>query len=369
MARVLIVDDQAEIRTLLRRQLEANGHVTVAAANVAEARARLADDWFELVLCDINMPGESGIDFVRFALVEEPDLACVMVSGNDDLVLAERTLELGAFGYVVKPFRTSELSIAVANALRRRRLEIENREHREQLEQIVLERTTALRQAVARLEGKEQELQLSREETIHRLARAAEFRDQETGRHVERVSRYSALIAKRLGLEDERVELLRLAAPLHDIGKIAIPDRILLKPSSLTADERRVMETHAETGYHMLADSGQELLELAAVVALTHHERIDGEGYPRKLQGAAIPLPGRIVAVADVFDALTSDRVYRPALEIDETVRVLRAGRGTQFDETVLDVFLDSLPAALAIKEEWADDRVALPTVLRESLG
>jgi putative two-component system response regulator len=363
VARVLIIDDEQEIRELLRRQLEADGHVTVTAGDVAAARTRLQDDWFELVLCDVNMPGESGLEFVRHALGEEPDLAIVMVSGNDDPVLAERALELGAFGYVVKPFRTSELAIAVANALRRRRLEIENREHRERLEQIVLDRTAALRQAVSRLEGKEQELQRSREETIHRLARAAEFRDLETGRHVERVSRYCALIAARLGLEEERVELLRLAAPLHDIGKIAIPDRILLKPGSLTADERSVMETHAETGYHMLADSGQELLELAAVMAWTHHERIDGEGYPRRLAGDDIPLVGRILAVADVFDALTSDRVYRPALPVEETVRVLRAGRGSQFDENVLDVFLDSLPAALAIKEEWADDMTDLRQV------
>jgi putative two-component system response regulator len=356
MARVLIVDDEQEIRGLLRRQLEADGHVAVTAGDVAAARARLKDDWFELVLCDINMPGASGLEFVQHALAAEPDLAVVMVSGNDDAVLAERALELGAFGYVVKPFRTSELAIAVTNALRRRRLEIENREHRERLEQIVLERTSALRQAVTRLESKEEELQRSREETIHRLARAAEFRDLETGRHIERVSRYCALVASRLGLEDERVELLRLAAPLHDIGKIAIPDRILLKPGALTPEERRVIETHAEIGYHMLADSGQELLELAATIAWTHHERIDGAGYPRRLSGEEIPLVGRIVAVADVFDALTSDRVYRPALAVDETVRVLRSERGAQFDEAVLDVFLDSLPAALAIKEEWADE-------------
>jgi putative two-component system response regulator len=360
MARVLIIDDEPEIRQLLRRQLEADGHATVTAGNVAAARARLTDDWFELVLCDINMPGESGLDFIQHTLGKEPDLAVVMVSGNDDPVLAERALELGAFGYVVKPFRTSELAIAVANALRRRRLEIENRGHRERLEQIVLDRTAALRQAVTRLEGHELELQRSREETIKRLARAAEFRDEETGAHIERVSRYCALIAARLGLEEERVELLRLAAPLHDIGKIAIPDRILLKPGSLTAEERAVIERHADMGYRLLADSGQDLLELAAVVARTHHERIDGNGYPRRLAGDDIPLVGRIVAVADVFDALTSDRVYRPALPVDETVRVLRAARGTQFDEAVLDVFLDSLPAALAIKEEWADDASAL---------
>jgi putative two-component system response regulator len=355
MARILIVDDEEQVRSVLRRTLKADRHVTASASGVAAARARLREDGFDLVLCDVNMPGESGVEFLEFALGQDPDLAVVMVTGVDDPALAERTLELGAYGYVVKPFRASELSIAVANALRRRRLEIENRAHRERLEQIVLDRTAALRQAVTRLEGKEQELQRSHEETIHRLARAAEFRDQETGRHVERVSRYCSMLASRLGLEKERCELLRLASPLHDIGKIAIPDRILLKPGRLTADERRLMETHAEVGYNLLAGSGQDVLEFAALVAWTHHERYDGSGYPRGLAGDDIPLVGRIVAVADVFDALTSDRVYRPALPGEETLHVLREGRGTHFDPAVLDVFLESLPAALAIKEEFRD--------------
>jgi putative two-component system response regulator len=355
VARILVIDDEAQVRDLLRRILEGDRHIIATASNVAAARAQLREDGFELVLCDVNMPGESGVDFLAFALEEDPDLAVVMVTGADDPALAEQTLELGAYGYVVKPFRSSELSIAVANALRRRRLEIENRAHREQLEQILLDRTAALRQAVTRLEVKEQELQRSHEETIHRLARAAEFRDLETGRHVERVSRYCSLLAGRLGLADERCELLRLASPLHDIGKIAIPDRILLKPARLTDHERQTMQTHAEVGYNLLAGSEQEVLEFAALIARTHHERYDGTGYPRGLAGDEIPLAGRIVAVADVFDALTSDRVYRPALSIEETVRVLRDGRGTHFDPAVLDTFLESLPAALAIKEEYPD--------------
>jgi len=355
MARILIVDDEAQVRKLLQRVLEGDGHVTASAGEVASALSRLREDGFELVLCDVNMPGESGLDFVGQASAVDPDVAIVMVSAADDPALAERALDLGAYGYVVKPFRTSELSIAVANALRRRRLEIENRSHREQLEQVVLERTTALRQAVTRLEGKEQELRRSHEETIHRLARAAEYRDKETGQHVERVSRYCSLLADRLDLDDERSELLRLAAPLHDIGKIAIPDRILLKPSHLTSDERGLMETHAEIGHRMLAGSGQQLLELAALIAWTHHEHYDGRGYPRGVSGDEIPLVGRIVAVADVFDALTSDRIYRPALPTEETLRVMREGRGAHFDPAVLDALFDSLPAALAIREEWPD--------------
>jgi putative two-component system response regulator len=356
MARILIVDDDPEITKAVARILERDGHVTAAAANVRAARDAVERGPFELVLCDLNMPGESGMDLVRDVVAHEDDIAVVMVTGMDDPALADAALELGAYGYVVKPFRATELTIAVANALRRRRLEIENRAHREHLEHIVLERTRALREAVSGLERTERELRRSREETIHRLARAAEFRSEETGRHIERVGRYCALLAERLGLPRDRCELLRLASPLHDIGKIAIPDRLLLKPGALTDQERRQMERHAELGHQMLAGSGHELLELGALVALTHHERPDGRGYPQGLAGDRIPLEGRITAVADVFDALMSDRVYRPALTLESTLRLLREGRGTQFDSHVLDAFLDSLPAVVAVRESYLDE-------------
>ena len=369
MARVLIVDDEQEIRVLLSRLLERDGHTTTTAPDVPTARAILDDSWFELVLCDFNMPGESGMELLRDALAHDRDLAVVMVSGMDDPALAEAALELGAYGYVVKPFRTSELTIAVANALRRRRLEIENRAHRERLEQLVEQRTGALRKAVAGLERTKDQLRRSREETIYRLARAAEFRNDETGRHIERVSRYCWLLAQRLGMPPARSELLRLASPLHDIGKIAIPDSLLLKPGAFTPEERRQMEAHAELGHGILADSGHELLELAALVALTHHEHYDGAGYPRGLAGEEIPLEGRITAVADVFDALTSHRVYRPALSLEETLRILREGRGRHFDPVVLDAFVESLPAVVAIRDEYADAVTLAEPVLAGSRG
>jgi diguanylate cyclase (GGDEF)-like protein len=204
---------------------------------------------------------------------------------------------------------------------------------------------------VARLRRSQLELQLSQAETIRRLAFAAEFRNAETGRHTERMSRYCELLARKLELDDERCELMRLASGLHDVGKIAIPDRILLKPGALTDSERRVMERHAEIGHRLLAGSSSELLEVAAVIALTHHERFDGSGYPRGLAGEAIPLEGRIAAVADVFDAITSTRVYRAALPFDEAVDEMRAGHGTLFDPLVLDRFLDAISEVHAIAE------------------
>jgi putative two-component system response regulator len=170
---------------------------------------------------------------------------------------------------------------------------------------------------VARLRQAESAIQLSQAETIRRLAYAAEFRNAETGTHTERMSRYCELLARKLDLDEERCELIRLASGLHDVGKIAIPDRVLLKPGSLTESERRMMERHTEIGYRMLADSSSELLDVAAAIALSHHERFDGTGYPHGLAGEAIPLEGRIAAVADVFDAITSNRVYRPTLARD----------------------------------------------------
>ena len=206
-------------------------------------------------------------------------------------------------------------------------------------------------ETVARLRQADSALQLSQAETIRRLAFAAEFRNAETGRHTERMSRYCELLARKLELDDERCELIRLASALHDVGKIAIPDRILLKPSSLTESERRVMERHAEIGHRLLANSSSELLDVAAMIALTHHEHVDGTGYPRGLAGEEIPLEGRIASVADVFDAITSNRVYRPALPLEVAIEVMREGRGTQFDPLVLDLFLDALGDVRAIAE------------------
>ncbi len=203
-----------------------------------------------------------------------------------------------------------------------------------------------LRSALASLRRSDEELRLTREQMIRRLAHAAEFRDAETSRHVERMGRYAGLLARRLGLDDRRCELLKTASPLHDIGKIGISDSVLRKRGLLTEAERREMERHAEIGYRLLAESGSELLELAATIAWTHHERFDGTGYPRGLAGETIPLEGRIAAVADVFDALTSDRPYRPAFAPEEAVRIMLEGRGSHFDPKVLDAFLDALHEA-----------------------
>ncbi len=208
-----------------------------------------------------------------------------------------------------------------------------------------------LRETISELEHSEEALALSQEETIMRLSIAVETRDQETGDHIERMGRYCALLAQKRGWSEEQCELLRIAAPLHDVGKIAIPDAILLKPSGLTDEERAEMEKHAEIGHEILAGSDSPLLDLAARIALSHHEHWDGCGYPRGLRGEEIPIEGRMAAIADVFDALTSDRVYRPAMSVERALSIMAEGRGSHFDPELLDLFFESIADVLVIRD------------------
>ena len=215
--------------------------------------------------------------------------------------------------------------------------------------------------AISRLTASEHALRRSHEEMVRRLAAAAESRDAQTSLHVERVGATSAVVARRLGFDDSFCESIRVASPLHDIGKIGIPDHVLLKPGPLTADEREVIEEHAEIGYRILSGTGSELLDLAASIALTHHERYDGSGYPHGLAGAEIPIEGRIAAVADVFDALTSDRVYRPCYPTQIALEMLRDGSHTQFDPLVVDAFFAVHAELLGAEPTTPDDELVLP--------
>ncbi len=208
--------------------------------------------------------------------------------------------------------------------------------HREVLEREIGDRSSELRRALT-------ELEIAQAETVRRLSMAVEFRDEDTGAHIERIGRFSTLLAEQIGLEEELCERMVHAAPLHDVGKVAIPDAILLKPGKLTVQERAIVETHAEEGHRLLKGSSSAILNLAATIALSHHEKWDGSGYPRGVGGEAIPIEGRIVAIADVFDALTSDRVYRRAFALGEAVEMMRAERGKHFDPVLLDAFLELL--------------------------
>jgi putative two-component system response regulator len=336
-ASILVVEDDAQVRGLMRSLVEERGDRCLAAADLTAARQILADEEVELVLCDVELRGESGLDLVRWLQIEHPSVAVVMVTAVDDARFAESALGLGAYGYIIKPFRTNDVLIAIQNALRRRSLE--------------LERTADLAQTVGLLANAQEGLRASEEETIHRLGLAAELRDEGTGRHIARVGRSAGLLALQLGLEPDRCELLRLASQLHDLGKIGIPDEILRKTGPLSAVERTVMERHPQIGHRILSESPSPLLQAAAAIALSHHERWDGAGYPFGLAGESIPTDGRIVAVVDVFDALTAVRPYRPAYSPEEAAEMMTGGHGVQFDPEILAVFLDSHEDVLGPQE------------------
>lgn len=352
---ILVVDDEEPIRRLIGYLLKTHGYPIFLAADAREARQVLKEQPIALMLCDVNMPGESGMDLVRSTLAEYKDTAAIMITGLDSSILANAAIEVGAFGYIIKPFETNEVLIDVANALRRRKLELENRFHREHLEDIVHARTMALQEALDWLEHSEKELRLSREETIQRLAIAAEFRDSATAQHIQRMSHYCELLARKYGLSPERCDLIRTASPMHDIGKIGTPDQVLHKPGKFTQEEFDVIARHAEIGYRILSGSDAELLKVAAVIAYTHHERFDGTGYPRGLKGEVIPIEGRIAAIADAFDALTTQRVYKPAFEINHAIKLMLKHRGEHFDPQLLDIFVNSTEELTRIHDQYTD--------------
>lgn len=355
--RALVVDDQPLVRSLLTRLLDGRGYACTGASSAEEALRLMSSADFDLLLCDVHMPpGRSGLEVIQTAREKYPDLATIMVTAEDDPHLAETAIRMGTYGYVLKPFQASQLMIAVSNAMHRRRLEIENRMHRELLEQTVAERTQELRMALSRLQIADQALRVAHEETLNRLMRAAEFRDNETAQHIQRMSRYCAMLARFAGLEENACAIIRDASAMHDIGKIGTPDQILLKPGRLDGKEFTVMREHAEIGYRILQGSGVPALEMGAQIAYTHHEKFDGSGYPRGLAGEAIPLEGRITAICDVFDALLSRRVYKAPQPLDESLEFMRSQSGVHFDPALLDLFMKHVDDALEIKRQYPDD-------------
>jgi putative two-component system response regulator len=350
--RIVVVDDEPANVLLLEELLEWAGYREVRstndAAQVTELYATVQPD---LIVLDLHMPGIDGFDLIRqlSALMEPGDYVPILVLTADVAPQSKlAALECGAKDFVTKPFDHAEVLARVGTLLDTRALHVQLRRQNDVLEQAVHERTAELQRAVRRLEAADHDLRMAQEETIHRLSLAAEFRDDETSRHIERMSRYCAILAARAGSSARHSELLRIAAKMHDIGKLAIPDAILLKPGPLTEAEFAVMKTHAAIGHQILAGSRSDLARTGAMLAWTHHERVDGTGYPRGLRGADIPLEGRIAAIADVFDALTTDRIYRKAFALEEALSIMRDGRGTHFDARLLDLFLDSLDDVLA---------------------
>lgn len=340
---ILVVDDEPSVCGLVCRALGSEGYRCYAAADGGEAIEMLQEQSFDLVVSDVAMPGMSGIDLLTHVHDERLDVGVVMITGMEDREVAIKALELGAYGYVFKPFKPTEIVVPVKNALRRLQLERFRVGYEQELEQTVEERTAMIRR-------REEEIAL-------RLLSAAQYRDEETGAHIRRIGRYSAAMAERLGWSKSDAYDLRLAAPMHDIGKLGIPDSILLKPDKLTRREFEIMKRHTSIGARILSESDVPLLHNARRVALYHHERWDASGYPKGLAEEEIPLEGRIVGIVDVYDALVHDRVYHSALPEDEAVQIMSAERGKHFDPRLFDVFLDVLPKFNEIRRRYRDEQ------------
>ncbi len=347
--RILVVDDDAPVRRTFSRALAADGYECATAESVPQARELLDADRYDLVICDLNMPGESGMTLLEELDKSHRKVAVLMVTGEDDPAIAHAANERGADGYMIKPFGRNELLIHVDCALEQARRRRRQRRQGDRSLQEAQERATEVREALVDVAERERLIDSQRAEMLRRLSEAVGQRDLETGAHIRRIGHHSALLARAYGLDEEAVRAIDLAAPMHDVGKVAIPDSILLKPGELSPGEREVMQRHAQIGHDILAHSGSPLLDLAAEIALTHHERFDGNGYPASLPGEKIPLAGRIVAIADVFDALTSDRPYRARLPIEDALEIMREGRGTHFDPVLLDCFMEHLDEVLEV--------------------
>jgi putative two-component system response regulator len=352
---LLIVDDDEALRRWEERVVRDQGYSCDGACDAHSVRDHLQEDSYQLALLDVNMPGESGMELLSYIRRSHPDVAVLMVTGEDSTKLAMTAIEHGAYGYLVKPIGSGELLINVANALHRRRLELKNRHLVEHLQVTADERSHKLAEALQDLKLSETKVWVSQAETVFRLARLVEFRDAETGHHLKRMSFYCEILARKIGFSEQRCQLVRLASQLHDVGKVAIPDNILLKQGKLTPEEFEVIKGHTETGFQMLSGSGSEIVQMGAQIALTHHERWDGSGYPHGLAGDDIPAEGRIAAIADVFDALTSDRVYRAALPVKSAIKMMHDERGRHFDPELLDAFFLVLPEIEAIRQAYAD--------------
>jgi putative nucleotidyltransferase with HDIG domain len=344
--RILIVDDEEAVRDVVRALLEHSGYATTIVSDAAEALARLQQDPdYDLVVSDILMPGTNGLSLLEQIGMDHPGIPVVICSAVNDVHVATNAFRRGAVDYILKPFERAELDSVVMRAVEHGRLRKQNAVYRHNLEAIVSARTGRLRSTM-------QDLERSYDITLEAMGDALDLRDEETEGHSKRVTAYTIALARALGLDSDELRVIARGAFLHDIGKIATPDSILLKPGKLDAEEMSIMREHCERGYEMVRKI--PFLREAAEIVYAHQERFDGNGYPRGLRGKEIPLGARIFAIADALDAMTSDRPYRKGTSFAAASEEIARCSGGQFDPQIVELFL-SMPM-----ESWAELRAEI---------
>ncbi|MFP4039581.1 MAG: HD domain-containing phosphohydrolase [Desulfosudaceae bacterium] len=329
--RIMTIDDDDSVQRLMQKVLQAAHYENEPAANAEEARALLKTEKYELVLCDIGLPGESGLTFIKWLSEAYPETTSIMVTGCDDMDMAEQSLKYGAHSYIVKPFTNRDLLLGIAGALKNRQKQIQSEKNASRLQKEIDLRTRELASS-------NQRLKQTMRGIIKAMATTLEFRDPYTVGHQQRVADLAAAIGEKLGLDDDRLEALYIASMVHDIGKISVPAEILNKPGSLTSIEFSLIKTHAETGHKILKEINFPW-PIAEIVH-QHHERIDGSGYPRGLREKDLTLEARIITVADVVEAMASHRPYRPALSIESALGEVKANQDRYYSAEVVDACL-----------------------------
>jgi putative two-component system response regulator len=343
-AKILIVDDEPKNVEVIKQVMEMAGYENIRfTCNPREVCDIYKSFWPDLILLDLNMPHMNGFQVMEeLKKVEQRDYVPVLVlTAQTDRESRLKALRAGAKDFLLKPFDLVEVIHRIQNMLEVRLIQNKLRNQNFNLEEKVQERTKELYKT-----------QLS---VVQRLGRAAEYRDNETGNHVLRMSRVAALLAKHMSFNNSHCDLILNASPMHDVGKIGIPDGILLKPGKHDVEEWGVMRTHAEIGYHILADDPSELMQLAATIALQHHEKWDGSGYPNGLKGEEISIEARITTISDVFDALTSERPYKIAWSVEDAVKYIEDEKGVSFDPQIVEKFKEVLPEIIFINKQYID--------------
>jgi putative two-component system response regulator len=348
---ILFVDDQPQNIDLLEAHLVPRGYDIVKAANGEEALEKLSGNQIDLILLDVMMPGMDGFEVTRRIRQDNAHrlIPIILVTALRETEDRVKGIEAGCDDFISKPFDSMELLARVRSLLKVKAYNDLMSNYRKELESAVARKTGELKLALDRLKA-------ASLDTIYRLSMASEYKDEDTGAHIKRMSRYCAAVASRMGLGKNAVETILYAAPMHDLGKIGIPDLILVKPSKLSPVEWEIMKQHTIIGVKILNGSDAEFIKLAEIIAQYHHERWDGNGYPNNLKGMKIPIAGRIVAIADVFDALTSKRPYKELFSVENSLVIIKEGSGSYFDPDVVDAFFAIRDEILTIKQHHGDE-------------